>query len=596
MTLLTTIALALVQAAAQPSDSAYFQQGVDYRIEARLDEATDVLHGRARLKYVNNAPARIDTLYFHLSLNAFRPNSAWARRDLEFDERRFQDLGPDEHAFTRLNRVRVGGRPATPRFLGPPDSTVVAVPLAAPLATGDSTTVLIDFESRLSTLPRRQGRRGRSHDFAQWYPRIAVYDRGGWRTRPLLPQGEFYGEFGAYDVTLDVAADQVIGATGVPVEGDPGWTEAAAAGHTPALRRDAYTARPAEPLGLLAGAPADGRKRVRWRAEAVHHFAWSTSPDYIYEGGAFEDVAIHVLYRPGDEEAWGNGIAVRRTAAALAFFDSIFGDYAWPQLTNLHRIENGGTEFPMMIMDGNAGEGLIVHETAHQYVHGILANNEWLEGWLDEGFASFLGNWYEEAKGADPMPLWAPPIQSIGAAEAAGATQPVGLPSAEFRDYDTYGAMTYTKGSIVLHMARALLGDAAFRQAMRHYYEGNQLRHVRGDDLEAALEAFYPQGELDWFFDQWIDRTATLDYRVEAARTEQAGGRWRTTVDIVREGDAWMPVELRVGDVVRRLDSRERRQTVVVETASRPDRVTLDPRALLLETNKDNNTREVGAG
>ena len=67
-----------------------FQQGVAYRIEARLDETTNVLTARAKLTYSNNARDPIDTLWVHQHLNAFRPNSAWARRELQFGEERFQ--------------------------------------------------------------------------------------------------------------------------------------------------------------------------------------------------------------------------------------------------------------------------------------------------------------------------------------------------------------------------------------------------------------------------------------------------------------------------------------------------------------------------
>ena len=73
---------------------------------------------------------------------------------------------------------------------------------------------------------------------------------------------------------------------------------------------------------------------------------------------------VHVLYQPGDEKSWGGGVAVQRTEKALAWLDHIFGAFPWPQITNVHRIEGGGTEFPMMIMDGSACEGLIVHELA----------------------------------------------------------------------------------------------------------------------------------------------------------------------------------------------------------------------------------------
>jgi hypothetical protein len=577
----------------EPQESAYFQQGIDYRIEARLDEDSDVLSGRARLAYENRSTQRIDTLFFHLHLNAFRPNSAWARRELEFDNRRFQDLGPDEHAYERLRSVTVAGTAVTPIYPGAPDSTVVAIPLPRPLEPGDSTTVRIDWDARLSTLPRRQGRRGRHFDFAQWYPRIATFDRGGWQVQPLMPQGEFYGEFGAYDVTLELAQDQVVGATGVPVEGDPGWEAARApSSPTPDYRRAAYAASAAESLGLLEGEPAAGRKRVRWRAEDVHHFAWTTSPDYTYEGGSWEDIAIHVLYQPGDT-AWDDGVAVRRTAAALAFFDTIFGDFAWPQLTNVHRIEPGGTEFPMMVMDGNAGEGLIVHEVAHNYVHGILANNEWREGWLDEGFASFLTNWYFEEQGADPAQLWAGDLEGVREMEVASATQPIGWPSAEFRDFQTYGAMTYTKPSVLLRSLRWLLGEADFRAGLRRYYDHHQLQHVREADFEAALEA--ASGEaLDWFFEQWIHTTHTLDYRLgDVTATQRADGRWDTRIEVIREGEIWMPVELRVGDVNRRLELRDVMQIVTVTTATRPAEVVLDPESMLLDIDIANNRKSL---
>ena len=583
--------LAASPLAAQAPDTAYVRQRVAYRIEAALDEGTDVLSGRALLRYRNGARVALDTLWFHLHLNAFRPNSAWARRDLEAGLDRFQRLGPDEHAFERLKAVEVDGRPVAPVYPGAPDSTVVGLPLPEPLAPGDSTTVRIDWDARLSTTPRRQGRRDRHFDFAQWYPRIAVYDRGGWQVQPLMPQGEFYGEFATYDVTLDLAEDQVVGATGVPVEGDPGWAGAQVRGSAaPLLQRDAYDAGPAQPLGLLAATPADGRRRIRWYAEDVHHFALSASPRYIHEGGRFEDVAVHVLYQPGDT-AWDDGVAVRRTAAALAFFDTIFGDYPWPQLTNVHRIENGGTEFPMMIMDGSASEGLIVHETAHQYVHGILANNEWRQGWLDEGFASFLGNWYSEEHGADPVRLWSGALDQMAALERTRATQPIALPAAEFRDFNTYNAMTYTKPAIVLRMLRWLMGEDDFRRALRHYFAENALRHVREDDFVASVEAFHPE-PLDWFFQQWIHTIQTLDYRLgDVTTTEQPGGGWRTTVEVLRDGEAWMPVDVRVGDETRRLESRERRQVVTVATAARPPEVVLDPDRILLDIDPSNNRR-----
>jgi hypothetical protein len=581
-------ALAL-QVPAQPAaapDPA--QQHVDYRIEARLDERTETLDGRLRLEYHNNSVVALDTLWFHLHLNAFRPHSAWARRELEFGQRRFQDLGAEEHAFERVTSISLDGQRIAPVFPGAPDSTVMGVPLPRTLAAGAVVVLEMDWQARPSTLPRRQGRRFRHYDFAQWYPRIAVFDGRDWQVQPLLPQGEFFGEFGSYDVTLDVAEDQVIGATGVPVSGDPGWTAAAAMpGTQPRYRRDAYAPTDERRLGLLQDAAA-GRKHVRWRAEDVHHFAWSTSPDFIYEGGSYDDIAVHVLYRPGDTN-WADGVVVGRTIGALAFFDTIFGAYPWPQITNLHRIEGGGTEFPMLMMNGSPSVGLILHEVGHNYVHGILANNEWREGWLDEGFVSFLTDWAHELAGRPVN--WERSMAQVRALDRRGLSQPIGLPSAEFRDFATYGAMTYTKPALVFRMLHWLMGDDAFRAGLRQFYADNMLRHISEAELREAMGAQYPGG-LDWFFDQWIHTTGTLDYRIGELRTSQAtDGRWVSEIEVIREGDTWMPVDLHVNGTSQRLTSQDRRQIVTVQAEARPDSAVLDPHNILIDIDPSNNRR-----
>jgi hypothetical protein len=598
------LALALVPLAtplaAQQARTQSWQQGVDYRIEARLDEGSDILHGRARLRYTNRSPRRIDTLYLHQHLNAFRPNSAWARREASYGEMRFQNLGPADHAFERFTAVTVNGQAVRPVYPGAPDSTVTAIPLPAPLRAGQSVTVVMDWDARLSTLPRRQGRRGRHFDFAQWYPRIAVYERGGWATQPLLPQGEFYGEFGSYDVTLDLAQDQVVGATGVAVEGNPGWTPDPS-------ERTAYAARAAEPLGLLPSAPAQGRKRVRFRAERVIHFGWAADPQFQHEGvsrfsmneaGQRTDLpSIHVLFLPGDT-SWSGNIAARRTLDAVQWMGSLFGSYPYPQVTNLHRLESGGTEFPMLIMNGSASEGLIVHEIAHQWLHGILASNEWREGWLDEGFTSFVTNWYAEEKlrragnAAAADTLWNGTMRGIERLERTDSVQPLNLPGAAYHSPRVYSTLTYSKGAAVLRMLRDYLGDDTFRRVLRRYYAEYSFKHPTGRDFFAVAERTSGR-DLDWFREQWIERTDKLDYSVVSAATTQVGGRWQTRVELARAGDAWMPVVVRAGDGEQRVAGRERRQTVTITSRTRPTEVVVDPSWVLIDRDRSNNRAPV---
>ena len=455
------------------ADSTYWQQRVAYSIQASLDEPSGVLSGNVRITYVNQSPDTLRDFYVHQYLNAFRPGSRWAAVDSAEGRVRFQHMKDPDYAFERITAATVMGESRKPDYPYTPDSTIAHWSLPRALAPGDSLVVEIAWQARPSTLPRRQGRRGRRFDFAQWYPKVVVYDKYGWEDHPLYPAGEFYGEFASYDVTLDLAADQVIGATGVPVEGDPGWEKANANPRIPVeYQRNYYDARRA----THACTAGQGRKCVRFYADSVHHFAFSLNPEYRYEAGRYKDVVVRVLYLPGDTATWGKGIAVRRTEAALGWLDSLYGKFAWPQITNVHRIEGGGTEFPMMIMDGSAGLGLIVHELGHNYTMGILANNEWREGFLDEGFTSFQTGWFAETHG---QPSEYPDIErEILFWDLDRWSQPVSMVSERYRDFATYNTMIYTKGQLFYEQLRYIVGDDVMRQILRTYYARYRLRHV----------------------------------------------------------------------------------------------------------------------
>jgi len=591
-----------------------WQQGVEYRMEARLNEELELLEGASRIRYRNNSPDTLDSFYLHLYLNAFRPNSAWARKDLEYGIRTFQELGPTEHGFERIRDVQVGGQAVVPFYPHAPDSTIVGFRLPAPLLPDETVTVDLRWDARPSSVPRRQGRRGRQYDFAQGYPRVVVYDNEGWRTQPLYRAGEFYGEFATYDFTLEVRSDQVIGATGVPVEGDPGWAAAAVPGTGPLdLQREWYGSldgppcierggericdrfparnlRPGESLGLLLQAPRDGHRQVRWYAEDVHHFGWSASPDYIFEQGSWEDVAIRVLYRPGDEASWGGGVAVRRTAVALEWLDSIFGDYPYPQVTNLHRLEGGGTEFPMVIMDGSASQGLILHEVGHIYAHGILANNEWYEGWLDEGMSSFQTAWFFEENGGGPE-QWEGSIRRVLDLELRGISEPVVQNGEAYAEQGVYSAMVYTKGSLVLWMLREMVGDEAMTELLRSWYERYRFRHVTSADFQAVAEEVLRM-DLDWFFGQWLHTTGTVDYGIGGVDVVQGESGYWSRIELEKHGDMRMPVPIRIQGLSQVKDTvvhgMDRSSIVDIWTSFPPREVRIAPAGTILDFNPAN--------
>ncbi len=587
----------LQQPASGPHPEGYWQQDVGYEIEARLDEPSGVLSGTERIRYTNRSPDTLTTFSLHLYLNAFRPGSRWSAADSAEGRRRFNDLRDPDYAFNHVRNVRIMGEPVRPVYPFAPDSTVVRFDLPRPVPPGDSLSVDMEWDARPSTVPRRQGRQGRRFDFAQWYPKVVVYDRYGWEEHPVYPAGEFYGEFGTFLVDLDVPADQVVGATGVPVCGDPGWGRVNRISNRPVdYRRDYYGAR--TPSAAACADAAQGRKKIRWYAEGVHHFALSLNPDYRYEGGAHGNVAVHVLYQPGDESTWGNGAAVQRTETALAWLDRLFGTFAWPQLTNVHRIEGGGTEFPMMVMNGSPDQGLIVHEVGHNYTMGILANNEWREGWLDEGFSSFQTTWFWEAMGRPGG--YERNEASILELDLDGYSEPTSLVSEAYRDFTSYNISVYSRGEHFFHQLRRVVGDATMHRILRTYYDRWKLKHVDEAAFRAVAEEVSHR-DLSTLFAQGLHATELYDYaigKVKAVKPHAAGEQWKTRVEVLRKAPGRIPVEVAVvaeGDTsVVRTEGLAEREWVEVLTNTRPKLVLLDPGVQAHDWNMLNNRKRVG--
>ena len=591
----------------------YWQQRVSYTITATLDEPQQRVRARARMRYVNNSPDTLREMYVHQYLNAFRPGSRWSAIDEREGRERFQRLREPDYGYERFtDPPRVNDVVVTVDYPAAPDSTVAHFLLPRPLAPGDSVAVDFAWDARPSTVARRQGRRQRHWDLAQWYPKVAVYDRAGWEFNALQPAGEFYGEYGTYDVTLVVAQDQVLGATGVPVSGDPGWSATTRGGTVrPATR--AYAQLPAAPTAVVP----QGYKAVRFVARDVHHFAWSASPNYRYEGGVYvreqpatggavwDSVSVHVLYQPGDDSTWGGMRAVGRTINALRWLEAIYGPYAYPQMTVLHRIDGGGTEFPMMQMNGSASQGLILHEGGHVFTFGILGNNEWRSGWMDEGLTSYQTDWAQSftpqefaAAGGTVRPA---PVQgyrslaismALSRADALGLDQaltdllgrsePVGTRAQDFRDFNTYNDMIYDRAEVMYGQLRDVIGDSAFVAFLHDYYGRWKLKHVDERAMRASAERVSGK-DLGWFFDQWVHRTGVIDYSLDDVEmTETPDGAWLTTVRVGRRGQYAhaIPVGVltRAGWTIEHASNPlQKAQLLRFTTREKPSDVRIDP-------------------
>lgn len=582
---MVALAMLLLQAAQLPGPA--WQQDLSYRISASLDEVAGAIRGHQEVRYRNASPDTLRVIVFHLHQNARSGGAAASSR-------------------IAVSSVLADGSPTVPTWPLAPDSTVMRLELPRPLAPGDSAVISMEWEARLARPADHELPLDRHFDFDHWYPQVAVYDDRGWDELSPGPAGRHYGEFATFLVELDLASDQVVGATGVPICGDPGWEgarriRAGTVRYESSFYRDARDPEARALIQQRRPCPAgrSGRKTVTWYAEDVHHFAMSMDPEYRYEEGDVFTRPVRALYLPGSARAWGAGLATGRIETALVWLDELFGLYPWPQLTIVERRAAGSRAAPMLVMSGGPGgstQERILHEVGHNYSMGILANDERRDDWLGDGPTAFQVTLLFESLGRGGG------YQSLERQvldwDLDCLSVPIARTREHFPDSASYVGMVSRRGELFFHQLRQLLGDPTMRQVLRTYFARYRFRHVDADRLRAVVEEISGH-DLELVFRQWTEETVLYDYELHRARREQLEDtRWRTTVVARAREEGRFPAEVWVygaGDsAMARLPGRSAVESVTVVTSTQPTRAAIDPAALSHDWNMTNNQRSFG--
>lgn len=527
----------------------YFQQRADYELHGTLDTAAKVLRGEMTLRYTNASPDTLRFIWFQVEQNAFKSNSLNSfvfPAESRFGARNFEGGDIIDH----FNQVANGSKTALKMRV---EGTVMKVDLAAPLAPGQVATFDVAWHFNIPEHGAdRMGREGALYELAQWYPRVCVYDDlRGWNTEPYLGQGEFYLEYGDYNLSITVPAGYIVAATGVLQNASEVLTPAQISRLAQAAKSEGTTSIISE-AELKSGAARPKKTSTvtwRFRAQNVRDAVWAASPDYIWDASSWKGHMAYAYYRPSAIDTWKEAADMARMS--IQEYSERWFMYPYPQITAVEG-PISGMEYPMVAMEAKSADkyelyNVVTHEIGHMWYPMIVGSNERMHMWQDEGFNTFI-NYFSEARRYPEKGSYAERVRSdreqVVEFMKRGYDEPLEI-NPDRINPALLGENAYVKTAVGLGLLRdEILGVAAFDDAFREYTRRWAFKHPAPADFFKTMEDVSGR-RLDWFFRQWFLENPHFDQAIDSIVQKQVNGVDSVAVLYTNHARGVMPIHAR---------------------------------------------------
>ena len=485
-------------------NSQYWQQSVDYTMSVSLDEKTSNYSGEQKLIYKNNSPETLHKVFYHLYFNAFQPGSEMAvqlknspDKNTRFDVN-LDSITKDQQGFLKVENLTQDG--ALVKTID--SETILEVILNKPIEPGESSVFELSFKGHVPDVIRRAGKNsseGVAFSMAQWYPKMAEYDREGWNADPYIGR-EFHGVWGNFDVKITLDKDFMVASSGYLQNANEigmGYSE----------RKK----------------PKTKKGKITWHfiAPNVHDFTWAADKDYIHDTyPGPNNVTLHFFYKndPAIIENWKK--LQPHTAKMMEYYNEKIGDYPYKQYSVVQG-GDGGMEYAMLTLitggrNYDALFGVTAHELAHSWFQHVLATNETKHEWMDEGFTSFIDELAsnEILDKKKEFPLESSYLRYFQLAGSGGEMPQSTNANRYFHNY-AYELTAYSKGAVFLAQLAYIIGYEKLFETLRTYYSEWKFKHPLPNDFRRIAERVSGI-QLQWYLTDWTQTTNKIDYAIDS--------------------------------------------------------------------------------
>jgi predicted Zn-dependent protease with MMP-like domain len=366
-----------------------------------------------------------------------------------------------------VQRVTVNGQTAS--FSLEKDDLRVQVP--GGLAPGAKADVEVTYAMTLPIEGTRLYKTMEHYYLAQWYPMLCNY-LNGWNKSPYVETAETYlTDHTDFTVTYKLPQGYSLFSTAD------------------------QDAKPGVSSGTL-------------KAERVKEFyiAIAKDSEMVTNSKKFGNVEVRVMARPKDEKMMN--MALETAGKALTFFTEKIGSYPMKQFDIvLDMLKAGGMEYPGIVTarpnrDEESMKHAVVHEVAHQWFYGMVNNDPYYAGWLDEGLTELATTLYLASEEHDADQKMA--FRFAAALMARVNKVPASNTSVGEIESKQQGAAYYAQPSMRLFDLFARYGDPVEEGTsfLRAYFATYRYKQVDTKEFVRFVKAYYPLDD-DWFR-EWL--------------------------------------------------------------------------------------------